>query len=836
MPEEHNEAVRVLVRVRPFNGRERAKCKEDDYPMSIVYMHPDQPKVDVLAEDGSIADSFVYGTTFWSIPEKQKQICSKPFADQEMVFNAMGAPAVESALEGYHTCIFAYGQTGSGKTYTMLGAPNDPGIAPRLVDRLFEKLEKANRRGWKYEVTLSFMEIYNEKVKDLLVEIGVSSPKDKKRKSTAKPSSPKGAKDYKDLKVRQSKLVGVYVDGLLRLGKEQGVTTAEKVKKVMKFGMEHRATAETKMNATSSRSHAIFQLCITATNTGKGITRYSHINIVDLAGSERITASGAQGATLVEATRINLSLTTLRRVIDALIQNSTSKNKVIPPYRDSLLTYILSESLGGNSNTMMLATISPSEMNREDTCNTLRYAMKAKSIVNTVRKNEQKSTVQVGHFAAEIAALRQQLIDDDPESAEYEDMKDELQRKEEEFQKHLDRAEDEKRMMEVRRESVAAALIKRKEIEKEMIDLDGVEDEKAIVDEEHKMAEQEMERVMTLQRKVSVSKKLADMKLEEQMRAKAELEEAKIVSVEKEAQLKTDVTLLNRKKFALAFNKAFVLGKNKISTDEIEAEVKQLTDATKEMEDQLHTATTEYETAKARQSAMESQIEYFRLKAEEMEMSTGVQERQAEADAIRKNNEECMSANNLLIEKVSELRIRISGMERSKTSQAERALTRISDTVRRIDTEKSKKQRLTDQLNLGQKEREDMKQELVYSKQNKSKALQDREDRALKREQRLADMEDIVMRNEALQLFLDNRMCVLEAQLKGLHGLHTQSQPLNDEMRFRSMVLQLGYGRVAINGGKPTRPVAFQSAATPSPRRSSEFTAPTIDSLGRLSN
>ena len=372
------EAVKVLVRVRPFNKRERDGNKDgNEYPMSIVYMHPDNSKVDMLAADGSVVDTYEYGVTFWSIPEAQRQICTKPFADQENVFQEMGVPAVHSALEGYHSCIFAYGQTGSGKTYTMLGSPSDPGVAPRLVDSLYNRIESTKKRGWKYEVTISFMEIYNEKIKDLLDEIVVK----KGRKSSAgaspkgRPSQPGSPKEgaYQALKVRQNKLIGVHVEGLVRLGKETGHDSAEKVKKVMRFGMEHRATAETKMNATSSRSHAIFQLCVTAKNGVKGITTYAHINIVDLAGSERITASGAQGSTLVEATRINLSLTTLRRVIDALIHNAQNKTKVLPPYRDSMLTFILSESLGGNSNTMMLATISPSEMNREDTNNTLRY-------------------------------------------------------------------------------------------------------------------------------------------------------------------------------------------------------------------------------------------------------------------------------------------------------------------------------------------------------------------------------------------------------------------------------------------------------------------------------
>ena len=475
-------AVRVMTRVRPFNARELGLC-EAEYPNSVVHME-DGHKVNLVDNAGSIRDTFDFHEVFWSIPESQKQFCAEPFADQAAVFEKTGVVAVQAALKGYHTCIFAYGQTGSGKTYTMLGSEDDPGIAPRLVDLLYQEVAKESERksrtgSFHYSVGLSFMEIYNEKCKDLLVDTGgpsqaekknrrrsrkmslnntfnssasganflnvsaaslaslggassaprsprtprspgTTSPRPsvssasptggspsampgKKRRGSTAPRSPGAVRqrrgssaktgdapgptfaddppdpEYKELRVRKSPVFGVHVQGLTRLDKDSGIVTAEDVKRVIRKGMEHRATAETLMNSTSSRSHAVFTLSVVAKNRVTGIQRYSNINLVDLAGSERIKMSGVEGDRLTEATKINLSLSTLRRVIDVLIENSLKKKhepKMIAPYRDSMLTWVLSESLGGNSKTMMLATISPFIGNMEDTTNTLRYVAK----------------------------------------------------------------------------------------------------------------------------------------------------------------------------------------------------------------------------------------------------------------------------------------------------------------------------------------------------------------------------------------------------------------------------------------------------------------------------
>eukprot|EP01060_Flectonema_neradi_P033576 TRINITY_DN5672_c0_g1_i1.p1 TRINITY_DN5672_c0_g1~~TRINITY_DN5672_c0_g1_i1.p1 ORF type:complete len:977 (+),score=259.77 TRINITY_DN5672_c0_g1_i1:46-2976(+) len=500
-------AVRVMVRIRPFSKRELGD-NVYDFPMSVAMM--DGHKVNVMDQNGALADSFDFHETFWSIPEDQKQFCKAPFCDQENVFQRTGIAAVGDAFKGYHTCIFAYGQTGSGKTHTMLGSAEDPGITPRLISHLYDELEamEKNKPSWEYNIEISFMEIYNEKVKDLLSTVN-EQPKPQRKNSKAFPSpggvsallgesneprsklgrrksslhtkkSGIGLKrpsfnvgkgtapvedEYADLRVRSSPSVGIFVEGLTRIGRKQGINCASDVMKLMEFGMNHRTTAATAMNDTSSRSHAVFQICLTMKNSVQGTQRYAHINLVDLAGSEKVKMSKAEGQTLTEATKINLSLSTLRRVIDVLIDNSNRKKgqpKQLPPYRESLLTWILSESLGGNSKTMMIATISPAESNREDTLNTLRYALKTKAIINTVKVNEQKSSVMLSGMQKEMARLREQL--NDPVAARSEEEIEEMKAQQEMLMREMEQnaaaAE-----IEAKRVSEHLEAIKRKEAE-----------------------------------------------------------------------------------------------------------------------------------------------------------------------------------------------------------------------------------------------------------------------------------------------------------------------------------------------------------------------------------
>ena len=300
-------------------------------------------------------------------------------------------------MEGYNSCLFAYGQTGSGKTYSMIGPQNeygietsiaaDCGVVPRLCADLFQRMEHERSLDptVTHRVECSFVEIYCEKVRDLLTP-GSST-----------------------LRVRQHPSRGPYVEGL----PSPCVGTAQAVMKLLTLGMKERATAETKMNEHSSRSHAILQLSVTRVmivNEADAVitkTRSSKVNLVDLAGSERLTQSGATGDRLEEAKNINLSLHTLGRVIHTLAERGTCSGagkSSIPAYRDSALTWLLSDSLGGNSKTMMIATIAASNNCYSQSLNTLRFAGLTQRVVNVAVVNEDS------HFQKLISELREQIV------------------------------------------------------------------------------------------------------------------------------------------------------------------------------------------------------------------------------------------------------------------------------------------------------------------------------------------------------------------------------------------------------------------------------------------
>ena len=444
------ENVRVVVRVRPFMPYEFKKAKEQNTTMDpVVFMSQKECQL-MNADTGEANHSFKFDQCFWSIPEDQSPH-EMPFATQDDVYQYTGTPAVQHAFTGFNTCIFAYGQTGSGKTHSMLGSTADPGIAPRLIEMLFDRLrDLGSKEKTKFEVRVCFLEIYNEKVMDLLMnapipqgdEDALTEEERKERKRARKKSAAAGSggdQQYRECKVRNSPDKGTYVDGITRLL----VTNAGDTMKSMQAGMKYRAVASHSLNATSSRSHAIFQICLKQTFL-LGTTRVSNINIVDLAGSERIKMTNASGSVLDEAKNINQSLSTLRRVIDTLVDNSKTRSKKIPPYRESMLTWVLKDSLGGNSKTVMIAAISPHVSNYEDTLNTLRYALKAKSVVLNARVNEEQTATMVSALKRELEALKQQMVTGggtaDP--VELQEAMEELKKTEieaEEFKKHAEK-------------------------------------------------------------------------------------------------------------------------------------------------------------------------------------------------------------------------------------------------------------------------------------------------------------------------------------------------------------------------------------------------------------
>ncbi|XP_021509964.2 kinesin-like protein KIF13B isoform X1 [Meriones unguiculatus] len=377
--------VKVAVRVRPMNRREidlHTKCVVD-VDANKVILNPVNTNLSKGDARGQ-PKIFAYDHCFWSMDESVRE----KYAGQDDVFKCLGENILQNAFDGYNACIFAYGQTGSGKSYTMMGTADQPGLIPRLCSGLFERTQKEENEEQSFKVEVSYMEIYNEKVRDLL--------------------DPKGSRQT--LKVREHSVLGPYVDGLSKLA----VTSYKDIESLMSEGNKSRTVAATNMNEESSRSHAVFKITLTHTlydvKSGTSGEKVGKLSLVDLAGSERATKTGAAGDRLKEGSNINKSLTTLGLVISALADQGAGKNKnKFVPYRDSVLTWLLKDSLGGNSKTAMVATVSPAADNYDETLSTLRYADRAKHIVNHAVVNEDPNARIIRDLREEVEKLREQL-------------------------------------------------------------------------------------------------------------------------------------------------------------------------------------------------------------------------------------------------------------------------------------------------------------------------------------------------------------------------------------------------------------------------------------------
>ena len=426
------ENVVVCIRVRPFNRRELElqRVSGDSLIRSVIEMPEGMGGKVVAMErqangDYTVAEEFQYTKSFWSVPEEQQPY---PFAPvtQEDVFEVVGKPVLKYAFVGFNNCVFAYGQTGSGKTHTMMGDfteqdgqfIGDAGLIPRLCRELFSKLEEKKalyEEGIEksFDVKLSAIEIYNEQVRDLFWR-----------------QTPGRAKNTV-MKVRMHPVEGAFVDQLTILNPNSW----QHCVRLIAAGVNERTVAATLMNDESSRSHSVFTIVLSQSETVHVVsddpedrytkpvtnTKVSRINLVDLAGSERLKKSGAQGQNLKEAATINQSLSTLKKVIDALVSNSKEPNvkkHVVIPFRESMLTMLLSTSLGGNSKTTMIACVSPHHDNQEETLLTLRYANRAKGIVNHTRVNEDSAAKQALALKHQILALQKRLSEGEDEQTE----------------------------------------------------------------------------------------------------------------------------------------------------------------------------------------------------------------------------------------------------------------------------------------------------------------------------------------------------------------------------------------------------------------------------------
>ncbi|KAF3456467.1 hypothetical protein FNV43_RR01117 [Rhamnella rubrinervis] len=368
---DHN--VQVLIRIRPLSTRERVsqgygRCLRQESLQTMVWLgHP---------ETRFTFDHIACETI-----------------SQESLFRVAGLPMVENCLSGYNSCMFAYGQTGSGKTYTMMGEihavegkfNDDCGITPRVFEYLFKRIrveeESKKNEQLKYSCKCSFLEIYNEQITDLL-----------------EPSST-------NLQLREDLKKGVYVENLT----EYNVGNVSDVVKLLLQGAANRKMAATHMNSESSRSHSVFTCIIESHWEKDSLThfRFARLNLVDLAGSERQKSSGAEGDRLKEAANINKSLSTLGLVIMSLVDSAHGKHRHVP-YRDSRLTFLLQDSLGGNSKTTIVANVSPSICSANETLSTLKFAQRAKLIQNNAKVNEDASG-DINALQRQIQQLKGQL-------------------------------------------------------------------------------------------------------------------------------------------------------------------------------------------------------------------------------------------------------------------------------------------------------------------------------------------------------------------------------------------------------------------------------------------
>eukprot|EP00029_Vermamoeba_vermiformis_P010617 TRINITY_DN5621_c0_g1_i1.p1 TRINITY_DN5621_c0_g1~~TRINITY_DN5621_c0_g1_i1.p1 ORF type:complete len:1483 (-),score=519.00 TRINITY_DN5621_c0_g1_i1:38-4486(-) len=365
---ESGDNVKVFVRVRPSNKREEKSTScilVRDQSSVILDARP--PKIftyDYVADENST---------------------------QESIFEQVGKPIADSCITGYHGTIFAYGQTGSGKTFTIQGALTDKGeeiheirgLIPRVLEYIFHLMNKRQRENpcLEYFTTCSYLEIYNEQITDLL--------------------NPSQAK----LQIRDDVKKGIFVENLV----EEAVSTADQAYRLLKYGATNRHVGKTAMNETSSRSHSVFTIYIQSKETKAGVTavKYSRLHLIDLAGSERQKSTEATGLRLKEAGNINKSLSVLGNVIRALVEVANGRDQFVH-YRDSKLTFLLKDSLGGNSKTSIIATISPSDKCLGETLSTLKFAQRAKLIRNKAVINEESSSSMI-QMQAELKRLRSEL-------------------------------------------------------------------------------------------------------------------------------------------------------------------------------------------------------------------------------------------------------------------------------------------------------------------------------------------------------------------------------------------------------------------------------------------
>jgi kinesin family member 18/19 len=365
--------VLVAVRVRPL-------LKHDVIKKSIVrvldakvviIMDPSHDKNDVLRGNRSREKQYAFDYVF------------EAGSSQQSVYNHTSKFLIHGVLDGFNATVFAYGNTGAGKTHTMIGSTSDPGIMVRIMNDLFHYCHKAGQsQRTAFKITVSFLEVYNENIKDLLSE----------------------TQEYLDL--REDPIAGPIVSGILEIEAKN----SDEIMNLLQTGNQRRTQQPTAANEVSSRSHAVFQVVVECKDRAPGTVaniKVGKLSLVDLAGSERAANTKNSGKRLVEGANINRSLLALGNCINALGEKGNKGNFV--PYRDSKLTRLLKDSLGGNCRTVMIANISSAESCFEETLNTLKYANRAKNIKTNVQRNVLNVNHHISEYVNLIANLRAEI-------------------------------------------------------------------------------------------------------------------------------------------------------------------------------------------------------------------------------------------------------------------------------------------------------------------------------------------------------------------------------------------------------------------------------------------
>lgn len=418
------EAVKVAIRLRPMSKNERAKNFE-----KIIDIDQKQGSAFITNPQNHSKVQFTYDFAF---PHN---------CNQEEIYENTSAPVVDAVLQGINGTIFAYGQTGTGKTYTMDGEVkgDNRGIVPRAFEHIFDYMT-ANSESHKFSVTITYVEIYNEQIRDLLAE----------------------HEHEGSLNIREDPDKGFYIQGV----NEKTVKTIDDLFKYQKYGKERRVTRQTNMNDESSRSHSILTLNIETLTMIEGgqHVRKARLNLVDLAGSERVAKTGAEGQGFKEGVSINYALMILGNCISAL----TSKNRSHIPYRDSSLTKLLRDSLGGNAKTLMIATLGPADYNFSESMSTLRYAENAKKIENKPKVNMDPKDALLMQYQTELEALQAQLKNKGNTDAQLGATEDVIRAREEKLEKQKQMLAEASHMAKEEREALQKQLAdKQRELEAE---------------------------------------------------------------------------------------------------------------------------------------------------------------------------------------------------------------------------------------------------------------------------------------------------------------------------------------------------------------------------------